>query len=298
MLAKIQDENITFRTASYLLPGNINLHVEILSGPGQSRRRALLLHGGGVTGNHSIVKRPAMWLISSGFFDEIILPDRRGAGNSSPFNRLMTTDELALDMKLLLDEMKIKEPISIIAYSYGGPIALTLASMDRRIEKVTLIASSPILTITKESLSLPFRLGLLVPAIKFIIWLFTGRARYEPYVDLDFVYDLRSIPGYIRAQIRILMKMKRSMMKSMFLQARSVFLKENMSLRENIRLNVPVRQVIGSRDTVWEKNIPVKYLKNIPLFHQVIIHGASHKDIFFRAEEFLKGAVKDESSEE
>ncbi|HEX2867274.1 MAG TPA: alpha/beta hydrolase [Ignavibacteriales bacterium] len=299
MLSQITDKNITSVVRDYLIPGGIRLHTETLCCNNRNNKhRALFLHGGGASGNHSIVRRPAMWLITNGFFDEVILPDRRGAGSSSPFTELTTTDELARDMKLLLDEMKIAEPISVIASSYGGPIALTHASIDKRVEKVILLASGPLLTITKGSLSLPFRLGILIPAIKFIIWLFAGRAHYEGYVDLDFVYSIRTIPGYIWAQIRILRKMKRSMIKSMFLQVRSVFMKENISLGENVRVNVPVRQVIGSKDTVWEKNIPVKYLKNMPLFNQTIIHGASHKDIFFRAEEFLMGAVKEEGSEE
>lgn len=299
MLSKITDNNITSNPRDFILPGGTRLYAEILSGrKGSKVRRALFLHGGGVSANHSIVRRPAMWLISHGFFDEVILPDRRGAGESSPFKSLMTTDELALDIRLLLDEMKITEPLTIIASSYGGPIALTLASKDKRIESVILLASSPILNLTKGMLRLPHRLGLLIPAIKFIIRLFTGRSNSEAPVDLDFVYDIKSILGYIWAQIRILMKMKRSRLRSMFLQVDSVFLEENMSLGEDVKIKVPVRQVIGSRDAVWEKNIPVKCLKNIPLFHQEIIDGASHKDLFLRADEFLMRALKDESSEE
>lgn len=298
MLAKIPDENIISGTRDYTLPGNIKLHTEILSGKNNGTRRALFIHGGGVTGNHSIVRRPAMWLINKGFFDEIILPDRRGAGGSSPFTKLMTTRELARDMKLLLDEMKINEPITLIASSYGGPAALVLASMDKRIEKVILLASSPVLTLTKGILKIPHELGLVLPFIKVIIRLFTGQAHYEGYVDLDFVYDISSVPGYVKAQIDILRKMQKSCVGSMVLQAESVFLEENMSLSPDTKVDVPVVQVIGERDRVWEKNIPVKYLKNMPLFHQVIIKNASHKDIFLRGDEFLLGAFKDAGAED
>lgn len=298
MLQKIDDENIISRRRDFLIPGNVKLHTEILCASGNRTRRALFLHGGGVTGNHTIVRRPSMWLISKGIFDEIIMPDRRGSGGSSPFTRLMTTGELALDMKLLLDEMKISEPLSVIASSYGGPIALILASIDKRIEKVILFGSSPILTLTDGILNTPYRLGLVLPFIKFIVRLFTGRAVVKGDVDLDFVYDITSLPGYIRAQIDILKKMERSRLSSMILQAESVFMKKNMSLPLDIKVEVPVLQVIGERDGVWERNIPVKYLKNMPLFRQVIIKKASHKDIFLRADEFLKGAVEKGDFEE
>lgn len=299
MLSKIQDENIVSRTVDYRLPGNIKLHTEILCTLGnKTRRRALFLHGGGVTGNHTIVRRPAMWFLSKGIFDEIIMPDRRGTGESSPFTGLMTTGELARDMKFLLDELGISEHLTVIASSYGGPISLFLASIDKRIDKVILLASSPSLRLTKGVLKTPYRLGMVVPFIKFIIRFLTGRSGYKGYVDLDFVYDITSIPGYILAQIEILKKMKKSRLNSMLLQAESVFLEENMALPADVRLDVPVLQVIGERDSVWERNIPAKYLKNMPFFHQVIIKGASHKDIFMRADEFLKGAAGDSESED
>lgn len=298
MLVKIPDKNITSQTMDYIIPGDIKLHTEILRGQGSIARRALFIHGGGVTGNHSIVRRPAMWLIDKGSFDEIILPDRRGAGESSPFTRLMTTGELATDMRLLLDEMKIGEPLTVIASSYGGPIALMLASIDKRIEKVILLASSPVLTLTKGVLKVPHEMGLLLPPVKFIIRFFTGQARYNGYVDLDFIYDITSVTGYIRAQIDILRKMKKGGISSMLLQAESVFLEENMSLSSKVSVDVPVVQVIGERDRVWEKNISAKYLKSMPLFHQVIIKDASHKDIFMRADEFLAAALKDEDPED
>ncbi|MCU7513867.1 MAG: alpha/beta hydrolase [Ignavibacteria bacterium] len=298
MLSRIQDDNITSRSADYTISGSVKLHTEILCTQGTGKRRALFLHGGGVTGNHTIVRRPSMWLLSKGVFDEIIMPDRRGCGGSSSYTGLTSTGELACDMKILLDEMKISEPLTVIASSYGGPIALILASIGKRIEKVILLGSSPMLTLTKGILEMPYSLGLIVPTIKLIIRLFTGRAGTKGYPDLDFVYDITSISGYIGAQIDILKKIKRSRISSMFLQAESVFHKENMSLPLDIKIEVPVIQVIGERDSVWERNIPAKYLKNMPFFHQVIIKDASHKDIFLKADEFLKGALEALSAEE
>lgn len=307
MLNKVTDEHIVSRTLDYFLSDSTKLHTEIIFRDRNSetesfalnaaRRKAIFIHGGGITGNHSIARRPALWLIHKGFFDEVILPDRRGCGESSPFTKVMTFCELAMDMKLLLDKMEIPGTVTAIASSYGGPVALALASMDKRIEKVILLASSPILTLTKGTLSIPYRLGILVPAIKSIIKFFTGGRNYDGYVDLDFVYDIKSIPGYISAQIAILRKIKKSSIQSMMLQVDSVFREENMCLPLDIKVNVPVVQVIGSRDSVWEKNIPARYLKNMPMFHQAIIKEASHKDIFRRAGEFLECAFRKDPEE-
>ncbi|MCU7495284.1 MAG: alpha/beta hydrolase [Ignavibacteria bacterium] len=292
MLSKITDRGILSRPQDFIISGSLRLQTEILYREGNSSgRRALFLHGGGVTGNHTIVRRPAMWLIRNGGFGEIILPDRRGSGESSPFTRQMSLSELALDMKLLLDAMELKERITLIGQSYGGLISLHLASMDKRVEKVILLASSPIFTLKEGPLSIPYRLGLLLPSIKFIIRLFLGRAESPGGVDLDFIYDIEYPPAYVKAQIRILKEMKRSRLKSLLLQAESVFLEENTLLQESLSPGVPVIQVIGEKDRTWEKNIPVRYLKNMPLFRQAVIKGASHKDIFRRAEEFLLGAL-------
>lgn len=72
-------------------------------------------------------------------------PDRRGDGASSPVSRKTTVRDHAEDMKTLLDVLGERETLTAMGVSYGGPIALTLAHIDSRVERVALIASSPTL---------------------------------------------------------------------------------------------------------------------------------------------------------
>lgn len=288
MLKKV-NKNIVSETHSLEVSPKVTLRVEILRTGRKVENRAVFLHGGGITGNSTLVRRPAAWLLENNVFDEIVLPDRRGAGGSSPFFMVTSFSELAGDIKILLDKLEITGALTLLAASYAGPIALNLAAIDSRISRVFLLASSPMLLITKGELGILHKMKLLVPVIKLILKLLTGRSQHQlDCVDLDFVYDISHPTGYIAAQVKILRQMKRSRLTSMLLQVDSVFKEENQEISKDIKIRIPVYQIIGSRDTVWQHTSPAKYSGNMKHFRQELIPNARHRDLFFRADEFLQ----------
>ena len=143
-MLSVDKQNITETSGEFQLPNGVALYAKTLMTTNRKKGKlAIFIHGGGSGGNHTIVYRPSCWLLNKGHFSTIILPDRRGAANSSPITSVMTYEDNAQDMKLLLDCMGIEEKITAIGISYGGPIALTLAAIDKRVDQVILIASSP-----------------------------------------------------------------------------------------------------------------------------------------------------------
>ena len=133
---------VTEHVQHYHINNGINIYTCIVSTPIQGNT-ALYIHGGGSGGNHTMIQRPAKWLIQQGFFNKIILPDRRGEGLSTPLTKKLSIKDHAKDMKALLNTLDIYENITVIGISYGGPIAIELASIDSRVEEIILMASSP-----------------------------------------------------------------------------------------------------------------------------------------------------------
>ncbi|MGE5681772.1 MAG: alpha/beta fold hydrolase [Bacillota bacterium] len=290
MLRKILNKDIICEEYLYNLGNGISIFTKILSIAGRTGKTALFLHGGGVTGNHTLSIRPSMHLIEKGVFNRIILPDRRGTGASSPFTSDIRLIEQAQDMKKLLDKIGISGDLSVIGVSYGGPVALLLASIDPRIESVTLMASSDELNLTKGKLNIFYKTGIMQGFIKLFIYSFLGRSRVSnklKYVDMDFVYEIHTAAGLVKAQVDILSKISREKMKSLFLMVDSVFNKDNMSIPENLSLNIPVLQIIGNKDKVWKVKKTEEYKKQFPQFRQIIIPGVKHKGIFLQGEIFI-----------
>jgi pimeloyl-ACP methyl ester carboxylesterase len=128
MLRKPAGDRITATVGDYSISKDVPIHAKVLRRSPTAGRRAIYIHGGGAGGNHTLIERPSRLLVEDGFFDEIILPDRRGDGASSPLTGMMTMREQSGDMKALLDEMGLEEPLTAMGMSYGGPMALTLAT--------------------------------------------------------------------------------------------------------------------------------------------------------------------------
>ena len=150
----------------------------------------MLIHGGGAGANHTIVERPARWLVDRQVYEKIILPDRRGNGASSPLTEIPTFRDHARDMVALLDAQGETGPLDVMGISYGGPIALTLAAMDDRVRRAILFASSPAM-----HFSWPWNWligsGLVPWVMKFMYRREIGKA--EPrYPDLDIAYEKSS----------------------------------------------------------------------------------------------------------
>lgn len=287
MFPKCEDESIVTTTGEYTLAEGVCLFAKTVRGRPRSGKRALFIHGGGAGGNHSLVERPSRWLIAEGLFDEIIMPDRRGNGLSTPITRKLTMREQAEDMRALLDAMQISGPLTALGISYGGPIALTLAHLDSRVEAVGLVASSPTLKQMSAFTGLLVRLGL----IRFML-----RAVYVPklggvtgeYPSQDAAYDEASAAGMAKVFMESIKRLPKDRAESLLLELESTMDPGNACIPEDVALDVPVLQVIGDRDETWGSEWPAEYAERFPNLRRAIIPGAGHKAVFPRAMEYYQ----------
>jgi pimeloyl-ACP methyl ester carboxylesterase len=189
-LPPLEAPEISAETQRVAIGRNGELFVKTLRGPLRSGRRAIYIHGGGGGGNHTLIERLSRYLIHEGLFDEILLPDRRSDGASSPLKHKQTVREHAEDMHDLLDALGTTGPLTALGVSYGGPIALDLSAIDKRIERVVLVASSPALSQNNGVARLLVKSGVLRPMMKLVYRAYLGKLPPE-YTDFDRAYDMR-----------------------------------------------------------------------------------------------------------
>lgn len=285
MLSKIQDSSIKEVFNTYGINDSIKIYTRILSNQGDGGKTALFIHGGGSGGNHTIVTRPSYWMIQKGLFSRVILPDRRGAGLSSPLTKIMTYEDNAKDMKALLDAMGITEKLTVIGISYGGPIALTLAGIDSRIEEVILIASSPSLKAVKGLWGFMYRHNMLEPIVRKIYKRYIGKLD-SSYPDFDDVYDLKNQSQLKKFFLEKIKHIEKDRFESLMLENASTCNLENQRIKKDFKIDVPVYRVIGTKDETWEMELGDEYKDQIPNMKTRYIQGAGHKDVFFKAAEF------------
>ncbi|MFN7036177.1 MAG: alpha/beta fold hydrolase [Bellilinea sp.] len=286
MLARVTNPNIRSETRAFEIETNATLFVKILNSEPQSHRTALYIHGGGNGGNHTLIERPSRHLIAKGFFDTIILPDRRGDGASSPLPRKFSVRDHAQDMQRLLNALEITQPITAMGVSYGGPIALDLAAIDSRVERVILVASSPTLSSNNGIARFLLKTGLLKLMLNLSSALYLGKLP-PAYTDFDPAYDAVSQRQLVQAYLEGL-KRTPKIYKASFQYALEATLDESQAgLDENITLNIPVIQIIGEKDEVWGSELLPEYLQRFPNYKQYrVAGGLIHKDVFLKAELF------------
>jgi len=279
------DETIkTYKIAS----GDL-IHTRVVES-NKNGKTAIYIHGGGSGGNHTMLLRPAKWMIEKELFSKVILPDRRGEGFSTPLTKKITIHDHAMDMKSLLDTLGIEGKVTAIGLSYGGPIALTLASIDSRIDEVILMASSPSLNDVKGFRGFLYKYNILEPLVKIFYKLYLGKEEPE-YPDFKNIYDLKSERDTEKLFIEAIKRTDKSMYKSLMLQNASTLDKDNSSISKDISLNIPIYQVIGEKDEIWETNLS-SYKKRFSNIKSTIIPEASHKGCLLRAEEFYTALIK------
>lgn len=71
----------------------------------------------------------------------LIVPDLRGYGNSSYNENIETINDFSEDLKLLLDELQIKE-LDVLDWSLGGAVAMELATSYPKLVKNLILLSS------------------------------------------------------------------------------------------------------------------------------------------------------------
>ncbi|MGE5458639.1 MAG: hypothetical protein ACM3RX_09830, partial [Methanococcaceae archaeon] len=182
-------------------------------------------------------------------------------------------------------------PVTVLAESYGGPIALILASGDARISKVVLLSSSPELILTKGRLKFFYKTGILVPFIKMVISIFAAKGRPEE-INFDSVYEIKSSIGYVISALNVLRHTRKENIPDLLLSVDSVFNPHNFCIPEDIKLHIPVYQIIGSKDKAWGETIPDKFSESFPLLCRTLLKGFRHRDLFERADVFIDELIK------
>ncbi|WMJ83308.1 alpha/beta hydrolase [Oscillospiraceae bacterium LTW-04] len=269
--------------------GAASIHARVVDKK-EDGKTAIYIHGGGSGGNHTMLLRPAKWMIEKGLFSKMILPDRRGEGLSSPLTNKLTIKDHALDMKGLLDALGIKEKVTAIGLSYGGPIALTLASIDHRIDEVILMASSPSLDEAKGFSGFLYSHNMLEPVVKIFYKLNLGKKELR-YPNFENVYDVESEKDLIKLFTDAIKQTDKKMYESLIFQNASTLDKNNSSITKDISLDIPIYQVIGEQDEIWETDIS-SYKKRFPNLISTKISGANHKASLIRASEFYEAFLK------
>lgn len=272
----------------YKVDEKVNIYAKTIENKACTNRgTAIYIHGGGSGGNHTIVLRPSYWMLEKGIFSKIIMPDRRGAGNSSPIDKVMTYADNAWDMKKLLDRMSINEKITVIGISYGGPIALTLAGMDSRVERVILIASSPSLKPANGFIGFLYRKGLLDKLVKGVYKKTIGKLESQ-YADFDKSYEAKGDGDLKKIFLEAIKHMPKDRLDSLLMENASTCSLDNQAISKDIKISVPVYRVIGTKDETWEVDLGDTYKNQISDIKSSYIKDAAHKDVFFRAQEFYE----------
>ncbi|HEX2981369.1 MAG TPA: alpha/beta hydrolase, partial [Anaerolineaceae bacterium] len=282
MLAKVNDPQIHTETQLIRIDPQGQIFMKTLIGPRRSGRTAIYIHGGGGGGNHTLIERPSRRLIQAGLFDTILLPDRRGDGASSPLPHKYTIHEHAMDMKNLLDRLDKNGPLTAMGISYGGPIALGLAAIDPRIERVVLVASSPALSQNNGIARFLLHSGILHLLMKTVYRNFLGKLP-PTYTDFDPAYDARGSSELVRIFTDALKRTPKEQLDSFLFSLEATLDEAHASLADDIRLSIPVIQIIGKRDEVWGSELLPAYLERFPRFQQYQVNeGKIHKDVFLK----------------
>lgn len=265
------------------------LFVRILSGS-TAGKTAIFIHGGGSGGNHTMLLRPAKWLIEQGLFSKVILPDRRGEGLSSPLKQKISIRDHSMDMKALLDTLNIEGKISAIGLSYGGPIAIELADIDDRVNEIILMASSASLKKVKGFRGIIYKSNLLERITRSFYKRNLGKLDPK-YPDFESVYDLKNNKELTKFFVDAINHTDSKMLDSLMLQNASTLDHSNSAISSDIKLGIPIFQIIGSKDEIWETDMS-SYQNRFTNIKSFTVEGESHKGVILRAEKFYKGLLE------
>lgn len=277
---------LTEKVQHYEVGNGIKLYTRIIAGAKEGKT-AIFIHGGGSGGNHTVLLRPAKWLIEQGLFSKVILPDRRGEGLSTPLMQKLVIKDHSMDMKALLNTLGINEKVTAIGLSYGGPIAIELASMDSRVDEIILMASSPSLRSVKGLQGFLYRTNLLEKITKQFYKKNLGKLPTD-YPDFEKVYDLKNNNELTKFFVKAINHTDSKMLESLMLQNASTLDKSNSAISPNTKLDIPIFQVIGSKDEIWETDLG-DYKNQFTNIKSYIVEGEDHKGVLLNGELFYKG---------
>ncbi|MFO7636013.1 MAG: alpha/beta hydrolase [Clostridia bacterium] len=276
----------------YAVSEDVQLYTRIVTGKdedtkGGAGKTAIYIHGGGSGGNHTMLLRPGKWLIEQGMFQRVILPDRRGEGLSTPLKAKLTLKDHAKDMSGLLDTLGINGKVTVLGISYGGPIALELAAMDNRIDEVILMASSPSLKEVKGIQGFLYRHGFLEKITRIFYKKTLGKSPVE-YPDFEKVYDLETNRDLTNYFVDAIKKTDPALLESLMFQNASTLDQKNNGVAENFTLDLPIYQIIGTKDEIWETDLK-GYESRFPNIKSYHVEGEKHKGVILNAGPFYQG---------
>lgn len=78
------------------------------------------------------------------------------------------------------------------------------------------------------------------------------------------------------------------MFDSLMYQNKSTLNHENSGIFSDIKLDIPIYQIIGSKDEIWETDF-LKYKESLTNLKQYIIEGEKHESILLKAGLFYEG---------
>lgn len=288
MLERIENESIRTEERTIDLPDGGSIYTKIIRH--RTNRGAgfgLAVHGSGSVGNHTIVERSARWLVDRGLFDAMVLPDRRGCGRSTNWDHPPTLRDQAKDMAHVLDAFDGADWTTAIGLSYGGPIVLTLAGIDSRVRRVVLLGSSP----TLAQIAWPWRWLIKIGLVPWIMRRVYRReiGIDEPRdIDFDFMYEWTNPSRAERWEQfkRVLRHTPKERLESVLHEITATLDPKNAEIPADVHVDVPVYQIIGSKDETWGRDVPERLRHRIPHLRRRIIDGADHAAVLTRADEF------------
>lgn len=285
-MLKVKDNlNVKEELKSIDVSNSVSIYTRIMTCKNEGKT-AIYIHGGGSCGNHSMCIRPAKWMFEKGLFNKMILPDKRGEGASSPLTEKIKITDHALDMKQVLDKLNIQEKVTAIGISNGGPTALTLASIDERIDEVILISSSPSIKSANGLGAFLHKHNLLQPIVKLIYTKLVGKNPAK-YPDMDSIYEINSNKELKKIFLDAIKSTEKSRLNSLLIQNESTLDVTNGGIDAMIKLDIPIYQVIGDKDEVGETDLS-EYIDRFPKLNSIMVNNADHQACLVRANEFYE----------
>lgn len=290
--------------------GRGTIYAKILHGPqfhvrARPPRQAVMIHGEELGANHTLLERPARWLLAREVFDTVILPDRRGCGQSSAVTHPLSPGEMGEDLHRLLgrlDEAGLFDsaaPLTAVGLSLGGLAALSMAAADRRVQCAALLGGSPLHARPGLIMRLLLRAGRMDRWIEAQLSRSLGRDLHNPALktrpsdSFDPIYDARSAAAMTAVFERVLRAVPAERAESLRLDYINGLDPAAAGLPASLRLSIPILQVTGEGDEVWVTDLPADLRARFPHLTRKTVPGATmHKDVYLKAQAFLDALVE------
>jgi 3-oxoadipate enol-lactonase len=133
---------VDFPRTTITVAGTLPVRLSVIDvGPAEPPKRGTIvcIHGAG--------GQAEQWKYQIAHFSKhyrVVAPDLRGHGQSERPHSAYSLEEFLWDFTQTLEQLEVEEPFTLMAHSFGGPIALTFAATQpRRVGKLVLIATAP-----------------------------------------------------------------------------------------------------------------------------------------------------------